>query len=245
MLKFEFLGVNGSLQDHNSGNTSLLVFGKEGSIAIDLSCNMAAVTDAAVDAVILTHEHIDHVYALPSLLHQLWLTGRTKALSVYVPKGMERLAGGLLDLFGIREKKNMFEIVLCTDSAFAVGTMHITTFPTDHTDMSVGMVIEDGKDKLVYTGDTRPMSEVLPCMNGAQILIHEASGPWEDEESLIKKGHSSGADAGMLSLKLNVNRLYLCHLPRGESAKAQILGEAKRIFPETYIAEICKAEACL
>ena len=66
--------------------------------------------NAGVDAVILTHEHIDHVYGLPSLLHQMWIAGRRKALDIYVPKGLEGLADGLIQLFGIREKKNMFEI---------------------------------------------------------------------------------------------------------------------------------------
>ena len=50
---------------------------------------------------LLTHEHIDHVYALPSLLHHLWLGGRAKALDIYIPEGMEPLVNGLIDLFGI------------------------------------------------------------------------------------------------------------------------------------------------
>ncbi|RGC04075.1 MBL fold metallo-hydrolase [Enterocloster citroniae] len=258
MLKLIFLGVNGSLQDTDSGNTSLLVTGKEGSLAVDLSCNLAAVVNAGVDAVILTHEHIDHVYGLPSLLHQMWIAGRGKALNIYVPQGLEQLADGLIHLFGLREKKNMFEIRLRTEPVFCVGTMKVTTFPTDHTEMSIGVVIEDGmegsmgdgmedtiedvmkdvRSKLVYTCDTRPLRDIPSFMEGAQVLIHEASGLSKEEEALLRKGHSSGADAGKMARELGVDKLYLCHLPRGEEAKSQILREAKMVFGESFIPEV-------
>lgn len=258
MLKLIFLGVNGSLQDTDSGNTSLLVTGKEGSLAVDLSCNLAAVVNAGVDAVILTHEHIDHVYGLPSLLHQMWIAGRGKALNIHVPQGLEQLADGLIHLFGLREKKNMFEIRLRTEPVFCVGTMKVTTFPTDHTEMSIGVVIEDGmeggmgdgmedtiedvmkdvRSKLVYTCDTRPLRDIPSFMEGAQVLIHEASGLFKDEEELLRKGHSSGADAGKMARELGVDKLYLCHLPRGEEAKFQILREAKMVFGESFIPEV-------
>ena len=225
---------------------------------MDLSCNLAAVVNAGVDAVILTHEHIDHVYGLPSLLHQMWIAGRGKALNIYVPQGLEQLADGLIHLFGLREKKNMFEIRLRTEPVFCVGTMKVTTFPTDHTEMSIGVVIEDGmegsmgdgmedtiedvmkdvRSKLVYTCDTRPLRDIPSFMEGAQVLIHEASGLSKEEEALLRKGHSSGADAGKMARELGVDKLYLCHLPRGEEAKSQILREAKMVFGESFIPEV-------
>ena len=260
MLKLIFLGVNGSLQDTDSGNTSLLLMGRKGSLAVDLSCNIGTLVNAGVDAVILTHEHIDHVYGLPSLLHQMWIAGRRKALDIYVPKGLEGLADGLIQLFGIREKKNMFEIRLRTEPVFCVGTMKVTTFPTDHTEMSIGVVIEDGmeggmgdgmedtiedvmkdvRSKLVYTCDTRPLRDIPSFMEGAQVLVHEASGLSKDGETLLRKGHSSGADAGKMARMLGADKLYLCHLPRGEEAKAEILHEAKMVFEESFIPEVLR-----
>ena len=272
MLKLIFLGVNGSLQDTDSGNTSLLLMGRKGSLAVDLSCNIGTLVNAGVDAVILTHEHIDHVYGLPSLLHQMWIAGRRKALDIYVPKGLEGLADGLIQLFGIREKKNMFEIRMHTEPVFSVGTMKVTTFPTDHTKMSIGVVVEEGdviedddviedgdaiedsdaiedamedamkgrRAKLVYTCDTRPLRDIPSFMEGAQVLVHEASGLSKDGETLLRKGHSSGADAGTMARMLGADKLYLCHLPRGEEAKAEILHEAKMVFEESFIPEVLR-----
>lgn len=241
MLNVTFLGVNGSLQEPWSGNTSLLLKGQEGSAAVDLSGNVAAVAEADVDGVILTHEHIDHVYALPSLLHQLWIMGRRRELTIYLPDGMEGLVSGFIDLFGLRQKKNIYDIRLSTETAFRIGSLQITTFVTDHTAMSRGLAAEVGTDKLVYTCDTRPIREVLPVMEGARVLIHEASGLFEEEEILIKKGHSSGRDAGQLAADLGAEKLYLCHLPKGERKKAEILKEARAVFPESDIPELFKA----
>ena len=252
MLKLIFLGVNGSLQDTDSGNTSLLLMGRKGSLAVDLSCNIGTLVNAGVDAVILTHEHIDHVYGLPSLLHQMWIVGRRKALDIYVPKGLEGLADGLIQLFGIREKNNMFAIRMHTEPVFCVGTMKVTTFPTDHTEVSIGVVVEEGdvtedgmedamegrRSKLVYTCDTRPLGDIPSFMKGAQVLVHEASGLSKDGETLLRKGHSSGADAGKMARALGADKLYLCHLPRGEEAKAEILHEAKIVFEESFIPEV-------
>ena len=240
MLRFTFLGANGSIQGPLSGNTSVFIRGARGCVAVDLSVNLSVLTAADVDAVILTHEHIDHIYALPSLLHQLWIGGRKKELIIHLPSGMEELTAGLMDLFGIRRKRGIFDIRLCTDPAFQVGTTTFTLFPTDHTGASVGVAAEEEGDRLVYTSDTRPIKEIPAAMRGAKVLIHEASGVSADEEILIKKGHSSGADAGRLAGGLGVRKLYLCHLPTGEDARSAVLEDARKYFPESHLPEILK-----
>lgn len=104
MLKFMFLGTNGSIQERDQGNTSLLFKGTQGRAVVDLSCNLATVVREDIDAVIFTHEHIDHVYGLPSLLHQMWLSGRKKPLVIYAPEGMHPFIDRFLDLFSLRQK---------------------------------------------------------------------------------------------------------------------------------------------
>lgn len=240
MLKFSFLGINGSVQETDSGNTSLLIQGKEGCFVVDVACGLAKIVEADIDAVILTHEHIDHIYGLPSLLHQLWISGRNRALDIYLPEGMVALVNDLIDLFELRQKKNMFEINILTEQVFSIGTMKVTSFPTDHTDISVGIVVEDGKDKLIFTSDTRPIEEILPCMENAQVLIHEASGLSKDQAQVLKSGHSSGADAGQLAKRLKVEKLYLCHLPKGQDKKAAILEEAQGYFEKTVLGTVPK-----
>src|SRR5699024_10851073 len=150
--------------------------GSRGTVLVDASCGLGRAAAADVDAVILTHEHIDHVYGLPSLIHQLWLSGRRRALDICVPAGMEVFVHRFLEVFSLQEKKNMFDFRIRTGRQFSVGSMEITLFSTEHTETSVGLVVREGEDRVVYTSDTRPIREILPSMAGAQVLIHEASG---------------------------------------------------------------------
>lgn len=239
MINVRFLGINGSSQDLHGGNTSLLITGASGKAAVDLSCNLAVLVDEDVDCVILTHEHIDHIYGLPSLIHQMWIGGRTRGLDVYVPSGLEVLVNALIDLFVLRSKKGMFAIRVLAQPVLQIGTLHITMFPTDHTGMSAGIVVQEDGKKLVYTSDTRPIKEIPELFDDADVLIHEASGVEENEEVLVRKGHSSGADAGRLAKQMGVKQLYLCHQPKGAEKEA-VLAQAKAIFEETILPEVLK-----
>lgn len=240
MLEWTFLGSCGSVQDRAACNTSLLFRAEHGCAAVDLSGNLDVVVNADPDAVILTHEHIDHVYGLPSLLHQLWLCGRQRPLELHFPKGMEPLVQGMLDLFGMEKKPRMFALRLCTEPDFKVGDLWFSLFHTDHTALSVGLVVEENNKKLVYTCDTRPWEHPLAVMQGACVLIHEASGPKEDRETLIKKGHSTASDAARLAQQLNVQCLYLCHLPAEQKQQEMILQDAKAIFEQTVLPPVLK-----
>lgn len=64
MLKLIFLGANGSIQERDSGNTSLLFSDGTSAILVDASVNLYAAIEAQIDAVVLTHEHIDHMLSL-------------------------------------------------------------------------------------------------------------------------------------------------------------------------------------
>ncbi len=240
MINIMFLGVNGSVQATDGGNTSLLFWGSRGCFLTDVSCHIREAVDAGIDAVLLTHEHIDHVYGLPSLIHQMWLSGRKKTLEIYVPKSLDQWVNQFLDLFQLREKKNMFEIRICTETQFSVGSMSVALFSTDHTKQSVGLIVREGAETLIYTADTRPIKDMCFDTGSISVLIHEASGLSEEQDELVKKGHSSGADAGKLAAALQAEKLYLCHLPSDEQRQNQICKEAALYFKKTEIPELLK-----
>lgn len=239
MLKFTFLGANGSIQERDSGNTSLLFSDGVSTILVDASVNLYAAVEAQIDAVVLTHEHIDHMYALPSLLHQLWLEKRTKPLRIICPDGIREMVNGLIENFSIRSKKGIFDIVFERAAENYVGNIKLNFFKTPHTPNSVGMVVQSGTRRIVYTCDTAPISnarENLPT--NPDILIHEANSL-----SLVRKpDHSGGLEAAKLAQELGAKRLILCHLPKGEEAKEAILNEARTLYSETELPIILNEE---
>ena len=69
-------------------------------------------------------------------------------------------------------------------------------------------------------------------------MIHDATLGPEFEEEAAKEGHSTVNQAAEVALKAGVKRLYLFHIsPRYEGREDALLLEARKIFPESYLAE--------
>ncbi|KXB42719.1 MBL fold metallo-hydrolase [Amygdalobacter nucleatus] len=238
MLKYKFLGVNNSLQEVKSGNTSLLI-GSDGThLLIDTSVNIAEAVDFDVDAVLFTHEHIDHLYALPSLLHQMWLMKRKRQLNIYCHIGMNEIVNNLIDIFGIRGKKDIFPIAINNDDELKIGDIFVEAVKSNHTEYSRSYVFRYAGKKLVYTSDTRPFAYAPQSFMDADVLIHEAGGTDLEREKLIDGGHSTAGDAATLAKKTNAKKLLLCHLPVGDNVKLHIKKTAIKIFKDTNLADV-------
>lgn len=63
-----------------------------------------------IDAVLLTHGHSDHTAGLPMLIQTAWISGRTKALPIYLPKELIDPLQGWLDASYIGPKFLQFPL---------------------------------------------------------------------------------------------------------------------------------------
>ena len=238
-MKVTFLGNRGSVQLPDDLNSSLLISSATSSLLVDCSGNLPIAMDADIDDVVLTHEHIDHVYGVPSLIHQLWLTGRVKPLVFHTKGRTLEILEQMLSMFSLREKKGMFPIEIHEISEFKVGNMKVIPFDTDHTPSSFGLTVIEGDRKIVYTSDTRPWKEddIRDFMRNPDMLITETSGVHEEESILVGKGHQSGIDAANLARMLNAEKLRILHLPADTEKAESILAETAGDFASTEIAK--------
>ncbi len=90
---------------------------------------------------------------------------------------------------------------------------------------------------LVYTGDTRPHLAVVEAAREADLLVHEATFGGDEQERAKETGHSTAAEAARVAAEAGARRLVLTHISsRYNRDTAELLAEAKAVFPQTIIA---------
>ncbi len=232
------LGYTGSIQRRGVSNTSLAVTAEGRTLLVDLSgspvqaLKEADIDPATIAGVLLTHTHIDHIYALPSLLHQLWLGGRTEPLTLIANGPTAAFAKRLIALFDLERKKGFFPLVWheIEEGDLTIGPLSLRLFPVIHGVPTLGLSVQHHDKHIVYLADTVYTHMWPSYLQGADILIHEVAGLSEKEEMLAGKGHSSARQAAQCALDLKAKRLILVHLPEDPKDDELLLKEAQALF---------------
>jgi ribonuclease Z len=243
-VKLTFLGISGAVQSRVSGNVSFLVTEDKTSLLVEVSGNPAGeitacgLDPAELDAALLSHAHVDHIYALPSLLHNMWLLKRSKPLPIFANVSTLETARTLCAIFGIEKKPGMFHIewTVLPKQPMELGPFILETFPTLHGVPTVGFVLSAGGMKLAYYADTAPLTDSPSSVIGANAVIHEAGGVEAEESVLNVQGHCSGRQAAIAAGKISLTdqdppTLFLCHLPPEPEKRAAIFSEARLLHP--------------
>lgn len=88
---------------------------------------------------------------------------------------------------------------------------------------------------LAYTGDAGETANLVDIVKGADLLVIEATYLQREEQMARAFGHLTAAQAAHLAREANVHRLVLTHVSR-RYREAEILEEARAIFPDTIVA---------
>lgn len=230
------LGTGNALASQKQENSHMLLVGANRRVLIDTATNpIARLQQAGIDPIsltdlILTHFHPDHVSGVPILLLDSWLLGRQAPLNIYgLQYTLERLEK-MMALFDWGEWPNFFpvnfhplamqEMVLVLECDEFV----IYASPVQHIIPNIGLRIEipaSGK-VFAYSCDTEPTQAVVRLAQGADILIHEATG--------AEFGHSSAAQAGAIAKQSGAARLVLIHYDLERNNLHELLEQARSTF---------------
>lgn len=88
--------------------------------------------------------------------------------------------------------------------------------------------------KLVISGDTRPVPEMIEISRGAQLLIHEATFTSDAADRAYETGHTTAAEAAHIALEAEVGLLALTHISF-RHAPREVLQEARATFPHSIL----------
>ncbi|NGQ94784.1 ribonuclease Z [Brevibacillus sp. SYP-B805] len=96
--------------------------------------------------------------------------------------------------------------------------------------------------KLAISGDTEPCANMIELARDADLLIHEATYAHSEVELARRSGHSTAREAAEVASQAGAKGLILTHFsPRYENDEnhslADLLAEARAIFPQTELAE--------
>lgn len=171
---------------------------------------------AELDAIWISHFHLDHVGGLApflfSLKHAPQTEKRTRSLTIFGPAGIQDLlaafeAAGNYRLFEQRFPVTVVEVLDL--ETFAIGSgVEAVALKTPHTDQSHALHIRDGGSTLVFTSDTGMEPALASIAHDVDLLLLECSFV---RNKPVKK-HLELAEAMHLIRKARPKRAMLTHL---------------------------------
>jgi ribonuclease Z len=189
-----------------------------------------------IDAVLLTHGHSDHTAGLPMLIQTAWISGRTKALPIYLPKELIDPLQAWLDASYIGPRFLQFPLeFLAWESGPSLEQFELSVVPqaTSHLEDLVkqfgptrfhaySLRIAHPDFQILLSGDLGSPRDLDPQLREPPGLTVCELAHFESEELF---GYLRGK---------NIPRLLLTHLaPKLSSQSDQLLALAREYLPET------------
>lgn len=233
------MGCSGSFPGPTSPASCYLVEHDGVKIALDLGNGSLGflqrfIDIRTLDAVVLSHLHIDHFVDLCSYYVALKYppAGPGPAVDVWGPSATpERVAaayGNPPDAdfsahFGFNTIAERFQI----------GPFEIETRPMAHPVEAYGIRVRAGGSTLCYSGDTGPNADLVELARGCDVALFEAS-------MLIGQPnppdlHLTAADAAKAASAAGAGRLVLTHLVPWNPPE-ETLAEAEPVFGDSVLA---------
>lgn len=196
-----------------------------------------------IDAVVVTHEHPDHMVDLHGLSRARWFGRRdAPAIPLYAPAGVLARVAGLEDdrLSTIGEVLEWHPIPA---RPYELGPFQLDSVALPHFVPNAGVRLSAPGLTVAYTGDTGPDAALAELGRGADLFIVEASDRHQqnpgalsaEAQTMGMREGMRGYDAGQAASKARARRLMLTHFWPGND----------REVTRTYAAEAYDGEILL
>ncbi|MGD8813346.1 MAG: MBL fold metallo-hydrolase [Anaerolineales bacterium] len=236
MASLVILGTAAAVPDSEHENTHMALVAKQGVVLVDcvgtptVRLAEAGISLNAISDLVVTHFHPDHVSGIPMLLMGMWLQGRTQPLTIHGLEHCLERVRGTMDFYDWQTWPGFFQVQfhdLPEEEGVQVlerEDFRVIASPVVHLIPTIGLRFESRPEgrAIVYSCDTEPCDALRNLAEGANVLLHEASG--------ANPGHSTAAQAGELARQAGVKRLLLIHYPLGEAIGRQMLAQAEVSF---------------
>ena len=224
-MKLTVLGGSAASPNAGMGCAGLLVETGRTRLVLDLGPGtlpeLRRHTDfRTLDAVVITHMHVDHVLDLLALRHALAYNpvSAPGPIPLWLPPGGAELLAKVTAPFDACDKPGRFAATVAVaeyDPAqpLAIGDAVVTFAPTVHYIPAWAIRVHaTGAGALGYTGDTGPAANLAPFFTGVEVLVAEASLLDSGSRPVAERGSLTAAEAGVLASTCGAHTLVLTHL---------------------------------
>jgi len=228
-MRLTFLGTGSAMPTGERHQTGHLVEAGGDRLLVDCGSGVLhrlADTETGyegVDAVLLTHHHIDHVSDLMPLLKARWLAGST-SLTLAGPPGTADLIEGLLSVHAYMQDRLDLDIREVEPGSFTLAGFGIEALETRHSmtchayRITRGQGVESGESDtdnderdpgtLTISGDTEAFAELAAFADGSDVLVHDCSFP----DGVDVSNHPTPTSLGEALSVHAFGTVYLTHL---------------------------------
>jgi ribonuclease Z len=216
----------------------------------------AGASGRALDAILLTHLHSDHIVDLYQLIVSSWHQGRDRPQRIFGPPGTRRFVEGTMALWQQELEQRIAHEVRPSTAALEIDVAEIgegevlrlddlvvSAVAVDHLPVryAFGFVFATGGKRLVFSGDTAACPAIVEAARGADVLVHECfihgimkpAPGLRTEEGLrnVARYHTASHEVGKIASKAGTRCLVLNHFVPTKFDKAAVLAEVRRDYP--------------
>ncbi|MEV0727613.1 MBL fold metallo-hydrolase [Polymorphospora sp. NPDC050346] len=233
-MRLTVLGCAGSFPGPDSACSAYLVEADGFRLLIDFGSGSLSALQRyaglyAVDAILLTHLHGDHMLDACTyiVVRRYAPQGPLPPLPVYAPAGApDRIAGAYSN--EPDSVDDVYTFYGLQPGSFPIGPFTVTVDRVNHPVETYGVRLEWQNRVITYSSDTAPCDALIRLAHGADLFLCEAS--YLDEVDNPPDLHLTGREAGEIATKAGVGKLLLTHLVTAWGSEATTLEEAESAF---------------
>ena len=214
---------------------------------------VAALAPDKLRTAFVTHLHSDHTVGYPDLIFTTWVQGRSGALRVYGPEGLEDMTRHIMAAWqadidirtkGMERRTTQGLTVEAHDVkpgvVFQDANVTVTAFQNAHGEwrQTYGYQFKTADRTVVISGDTNPSAALLQHCQKCDVLIHEAyadayrPAAVPDWLEYRAKYHTTTSQLAEIANKTQPGLLIMYH--RGVGSRGSEISDAQ------YLADIAR-----
>jgi len=242
-MRITVLGSGGPVPYSNRSSTSVLAELDGRHFLVDcgpgagLRLSQAGVQPGQIEAILLTHLHMDHCHELPAIAFGAMLSGKTRNLSVYAPAGIRDLHSLFFEkaypyLVPLAKQVTSSEMQLSyhdlsEGAVMAWNGFAIAAKRVQHGNMETyGFRLSSRSGALTISGDTVACPAVIDLAKGSHTLIQDCALPDAFAGNPI---HATPTDVARIAHESGVKRVVLTHmLPECKGKEEEMLASVRR-----------------